>query len=311
MTGSSDRRVPVVAARDRRGLSEADAAAFRAEGVLVVRGLLSAGELAALDRETRALVDRAAAGRSDDPWLDDYRYERDETGGRVPMRVEYVVDKSPACRALLGHPFVLRSVEALLGGDFVPTWDSMVWKHPGRGAAVPWHRDAGPEHVDHRPIFNVDFYLDAADPTNCVWCIPGSSAWPQEVALRELERLHEAGRRAGGFCTAGATPLPMAPGDVLFHHIHAIHGSPPSRSDLRRVIYYEFRAAETELRLGPHVPAYVPEKQRVLAACIRHRVRTQPVAEEEPYRYRGSEPLAEGEELASYRFPHERWWRLA
>lgn len=52
----------------------------------------------------------------------------------IPFRVEYPVDKSLACKRLMGHPFILKATEQLLGTkSFIPTWDSMVFK-------VFWHR---------------------------------------------------------------------------------------------------------------------------------------------------------------------------
>src|SRR4030095_13419699 len=93
-------------------IGEAGAAAFCAAGVLVLRNLLEADELAALRTETLALVERAAASRVADS---DFQYKRAADGADVPFRIEYVVDKSRACRALAAHPFVLRSVERLQG----------------------------------------------------------------------------------------------------------------------------------------------------------------------------------------------------
>lgn len=117
---------------------DTDVERFREEGVLVLRGLLQPEELAVLQRETLALVQRAQ-GQQDDP---DYLYTTHETTGEeVPYRVEYVLDKSPACRALLGQPSVLRLVERLQGPHFIPTWDSMVFKVESAGASIPWHRD--------------------------------------------------------------------------------------------------------------------------------------------------------------------------
>ena len=128
-------------------------------------------------------MERAAASRVPDP---DFQYQRHPaTGAEVPYRIEYVADKAPACRALLAHPFVLRSVEALQGPDFIPTWDSMVFKLAGAGAAIAWHRDAELDQCEPgRPIFNVDVYLDASDATNCMWAIPGSNQWSDAEAAR-------------------------------------------------------------------------------------------------------------------------------
>jgi ectoine hydroxylase-related dioxygenase (phytanoyl-CoA dioxygenase family) len=229
----------------------------------------------------------------------------------VPFRVEYVVDKTPSGKALLGHPFVLRSVEKLQGRDFLPTWDSLVFKLAGEGAAIEWHRDADRScTLPGIPIFNVDFYLDASDETNCVWALPGSNQWNDTEAAAEVGRRNRGGR----FASEGAVPVPLAAGDALLHDILLLHGSPPSRSGLRRVVYYEFRPARAELRLGPHVPAYVPAKQRVLLACLRERAAAPYARGERPFAYRPSgelapPPLAEGEALPTYRYAHHEYWR--
>jgi ectoine hydroxylase-related dioxygenase (phytanoyl-CoA dioxygenase family) len=290
-------------------IDAAAAQAFREHGLLVLRGLLRPPELEALRRDTLALVERAAASRLRElDWL--YK-THPETGREVPFRVEYVVDKTPSGKALLGHPFVLRSVEKLQGRDFLPTWDSLVFKLAGEGAAIEWHRDADRScNLPGIPIFNVDFYLDPSDETNCVWALPGSNQWSDADATAEVERRNRGGR----FASEGAVPVPLAPGDALLHDILLLHGSPPSSSSLRRVVYYEFRPAQAELRLGPHVPAYVPAKQRVLLACLRERAAAPYARGETPFAYRPSAelappPLAEGEALPTYRYAHHEYWR--
>lgn len=284
-----------VDARGLEALADEHVARFREHGLLIVRNVLGGEELAALQAETLALVRRAAAGTSDP----DYKVKRHElTGEEVPYRIEYVVDKGPACRALLGHPFVLRSVEAIQGPSFVPTWDSMVFKLEGAGASIPWHRDQEIDYVPERPVFNVDFYLDPSDETNCLWGLPGSHRWSWDEAGAAIARLSE-----GGFRTEGAVPLIMRPGDVLLHDILVVHGSGPAQSGLRRVLYYEFRALETELAHGPHVPEYMPLKQAVLAACVRARAEAPYAAGERPFAVAAAEPPP------TYRYPHEDWWR--
>jgi ectoine hydroxylase-related dioxygenase (phytanoyl-CoA dioxygenase family) len=298
-------RVPIADASRSAALSPAEAAAFRAAGALIVRKLIGRDELDALREQTLALVVRAAAERIPDM---DFQYKGHPDGREVPFRVEYVVDKLPACRGLLGHPFVLRSVELLQGRDFIPTWDSMVFKLAGAGAAIEWHRDADSGQCESaRPIFNVDFYLDGSDASNCLWAIPGSNHWSDA----EAERV-SAARNAGGFSTEGACALPLEPGDALLHDILLVHGSPATRGGLRRVLYYEFRPAELELRLGPHTASYVPAKRRVLASCLRERAAAPWAHGETAYRYQpergGSEAMADVH-LASHRVPHHEHWR--
>src|SRR5579871_637449 len=159
-------------------ITDDDAQFFLANGYLIVRGAIHGEELA---RVQAALADVTAYGSAavrNDP---DYMYSPGhKTGQSVLRRVEYVIDKQDACKVLLANPFVLRSVEKLMGRDLIPTWDAMVLKMPGEGIVVPWHRDAGTGAVGDKPIFNVDFYLDEADQDTCVWVIPGSHLWSAE-----------------------------------------------------------------------------------------------------------------------------------
>ncbi len=306
---------PHIDAATQDGITDEQAAFMRDNGLLVIRNVVRGAELAAIQHETQVYIDNANRG-VDHP---DYMYKDHElTGERTPFRVEYVIDKGPACKALLGHPFILRSVEKLQGRSFVPTWDSMVFKNGGSGVAIPWHRDSGTDNVDTTdgsdytfPIFNVDFYLDRADTSNCVWGILGSNRWSAERANQTITDLN-----AGGFKTShGALPITMNPGDVIFHNILALHGSPPTTNGkLRRVLYYEFRRGQIERTMGPHIPAYIPLKQKVLLACQHHRAQAAYARGEQPFVYRpeaefASPALAVGEELSTYRYPHHEFWR--
>ena len=292
-------------------ISDEEAQFFHENGYLIVRHALSDAELAQL----RAATDELRAfGSTEVRTHPDYLYGKGhKSGTQVLRRVEYVIDKRDECKVLLGNPYILRSVEKLIGNDFIPTWDSMVLKQPGEGIIVPWHRDAGTDYVGDTPIFNVDFYLDEADLDTCVWVIPGSQRWSATQAQEEIERLNQ-----GGFNTAGAVPAIMHPGDVLFHNILVLHGSPANSSEkLRRVLYYEFRAAHVEDRIGPHTPAYIPLKQRVLLACLdwrRHANYIDP--SEQPFTYRPPAPydtvqLNANEAPPTYRYPHNKYWRKA
>src|SRR3954468_16543190 len=99
---------PHIDASRQDEITQEQADFFRDNGLLVIRNVLRGPELAALQAETQVLVDQARAGREDP----DYMYREHElTGERVPFRVEYVIDKCVATKALLGHPFILRSVE--------------------------------------------------------------------------------------------------------------------------------------------------------------------------------------------------------
>jgi len=217
-----------------------------------------------------------------------------------------VVDKSAACRRLLAHPFILRSVALIQGPDATSTWDSMVFKNHGAGAIIPWHRDALVPDCATVPLFNVDFYPDPSDASNCVWGIPGSNRWTVDEANAEIDR-----RNAGGkFDSTGATPIPMQPGDVLRHDIAVLHGSPWAETRLRRVLYYEFRPAPVLMQSGTHNRQYCLRKQRMLQAVIAERAAHAVGAGETPCAYAPTSPeplktLSANWKPHTYCYPHE------
>jgi ectoine hydroxylase-related dioxygenase (phytanoyl-CoA dioxygenase family) len=260
-------------------ITDEQAQYFLDNGFLVIRNVIGGEELKRIQQEMMGLVEKGAAGVKGDP---DFMYGKGaKTGQDVLRRVEYVIDKSDPMKALLGHPFILRSVERLQGRNFIPTWDSMVLKMPDEGIVVPWHRDGKIDEriTDPRPIFNVDFYLDEADMKSCLWVIPGSNHWPQEKVDARV-------RNKAEFDTSDAIPVPMQPGDVIFHDIKVLHGSPSGDGNaLRRTVYYEFRAGEVEWEFGPHNHEYLKLKQQVLLECLKRRALAPYVPGEEAFTY--------------------------
>ena len=299
--------MPLVDASVQDAITDEQAQYFLDNGFLVIRNVLRGEELKLVQDEMMKLVERGTAADPNDPYYPDFMYKRhSRTGQNVFARVEYVIDKSDVMKALLGHPFILRSVGKLQGRNFIPTWDSMVLKVPNDGAIVPWHRDdQTPEGFeDPRPIFNVDFYLDEADLQTCLWVIPGSNHWTREEAEARCQR--------EGFDTSDAIPVPMQPGDVIFHNIMVLHGSPEGQGNpLRRTVYYEFRPGEIEAAIGPHTLQYLTLKQEVLLDCIERRKRMPYAAHETPFEYRphGMLALHKPRKPETYRFPHADYWR--
>jgi phytanoyl-CoA hydroxylase len=295
-------------------IAAAEKAFFLENGYVILRNVLSSEELSRVSEAMFRLAEKTAGSEHDDG---DFKYGKGHVSGEdILRRIDYVIDKSEACKVLLGHPYILRSVEELMGPDFIPTWDATVLKLPGEGIVVPWHRDAQiiPWRRDAQvhcagetPIFNVDFYLDDADEETCVWGIPGSQDWSQEKAEPYF----------GGtdFSFEGAVPIPVKAGDVIFHNIKLLHGSPPNRSSqLRRVVYYEFRTASVEIENGPHRPEYIPLKQEQLLACLEKRKSATYCTNEKPFVYSPPAPFdtvsaVRKGGLPTYRFEHKQYFR--
>ena len=294
---------PEIDARFSNSISASDADFFREHGVLLIKNVISPEELAILRSESLDLVKKAMASELDDP---DYMYAAHEaTGTKVPFRIDYVTDKMLSARVLLGHPFVLRSVEKITGKSFIPTWESKVFKIEGAGAAVNWHRDGGPTLPDLPPVFFADFYLDDADETSALRAIPGSHKWSREKAMARIAALNEADQFDGDDIVV----LPMKAGDMLFHNVHALHGSPAATSALRRVVYFAFRSISVEKITSPRMPQFIPAKQRVLLTCLNRRAQASYVQDPKPFVYSPDPEWAPPEvhdtdPEINYRIPH-------
>ena len=212
----------------------------------------------------RADMDRVA-GQAD-PDAPDYMYSAGHLDGSMVLRrIQYVVDKSPVARAMMGHPRVLAAVQRIAGPDLFPTQDAMVLKMPGQGIAVPWHRDRAStdDYPTEPPVFIADFYLDDADMDTCIWVVPGSHKWSD---ARTAEAIAE--RNRDGFSTRGAEPLPLHAGDVLFHNVRLLHGSPSQRvrqAAPRGLLHLPHRAHRVGAR---PVHPRVRHRQAEGAACL-------------------------------------------
>lgn len=289
------------------GLTLEHIAAFRNDGVLILRGLLDPAELAEAGKAVTELVDWSWTTDlgQDVIWTD----APDQPGAK-PIRIEYVVDKSPALQVLAGHPLLLEAARALVGPALIPTWDSLVYKTTAGAPRLAWHRD-GEMYEDAVAVtgggrvIDVGIYFDDAPQDNCVWAIPGSNYWPPEKAAKTMEELN-----ASEWDSTGAVPAIMRPGDVLIHNILTLHAAPAvGPGAQRRVVYFEYRPAEVELLLGPHNRDYAGLKQQVLLECLKRRAAHLP--QERPFEYSPAEELrlwSEHAPITHFRYPHEQYW---
>ncbi|MBC8161501.1 MAG: phytanoyl-CoA dioxygenase family protein [Roseiflexaceae bacterium] len=242
---------------------------FDEHGYLVLRNWIPAPLLARLQQAGRAWIDH---GTQHGAPGDDFNFAR-RTHGPVLFRVNYVHDKGqPASLELLGSPQVLAVAESLCGPNFVPTYESMVFKQEGDGEKIPWHQDAVHPSGGYR-IFNFDLYLDASlSGAGALRVIPGTQRQKQDIcALTE----------AYGWDHPDAIEVEMQPGDVLLHNVMVVHGSPHVEGNsLRRTIYYEFRPAEEILADGPWDAAWIDRRLRLVPLGLRAYERGFPQAEQ-------------------------------
>lgn len=235
---------------------------FDANGYLHIPAVIQPDELSALQAETRRLIDRIQAAEEEDRWTN-----RGPEG--IPYYLKYLHSHpNSVSLRLLAHPTILDLARRMVGIDFVPTYESLVFKLPGNGSSVPWHRDGNANCPDsnHR-VFNVDFYLDDSTVENsCVWVVPGSNKWSQAQVAEMLVKAKTQ------FELPGAVPAEMKPGDVLLHDITVLHGSTANHSrSLRRVIYYEFRAASHIRKGGWWDDAWIAKRLDLLQCALHER----------------------------------------
>lgn len=229
---------------------------YRRDGFLHIPGVYSGRELEALRAAADRLVEEASAyGRELDATrgpivlhddhgftelgeLDDrkFLYGRGRDGERLFRRAEGMWQRDAIYRIATMNPLLLNAVYQIVERPVVGANDSMVVKMPGAGAAVPWHRDPTgkdliAEFGDACSDFTCDIYLDASTEENgALYGLPGShrGGWDDIDPL--------------DFDIPDAVLLEAQPGDVMFHSLGVLHGSPKNTSaSIRRTFYVHFR----------------------------------------------------------------------
>jgi phytanoyl-CoA hydroxylase len=202
---------------------------FRADGLLIVRGLVAPGEV----RQLLDHVDEMPAGAE---------------------RIHMLHRRLEIHERFMLHPRVLDVVQALVGPDVLALQTMLFVKRPGSGGQG-YHQDSF--HIITRPdtLIGAWLALDRADEENgCVWVTAGSQAEPIYPDVDEL-----AGH-GGDVLLADIPPVAGAddpdesrndlaavaaryrgrevaavldPGDVVFFGGHVLHRSHANRSATR------------------------------------------------------------------------------
>ncbi len=213
-------------------------AAFLATaGFLVLRGVLSAEEVAALNTVVAGEKARAAPGDGRSWWA-----TRDD-GTEVCCRLTYMAERSTVVEALATRDGRFRRIAALADPALAPCTDrldgvSVVIKNPAVVAGLsdlPWHRDCGVGgHRRLCPGLNVGVQLDRADAAN-----------------GQLHFLAGSHRHAAQQAPPARGDVPVVaveaePGDVTVHFGHTLHAAPPPSSPT---------AGRKAMYIGYHLPA--------------------------------------------------------
>ena len=128
-----------------------------------------------------------------------------------------------------------RYVGAVLGPDVDCFNSQYIFKNPGAWGQ-PWHQDSLYFTFDRHP--QVGMWLATSEATidnGCLWVVPGSHTEPLHVHVPDRRPEANLGYlEVVDADFAGAIPVLMAPGDVLFFHSFLLHKSDDNRAGSRR-----------------------------------------------------------------------------
>ncbi len=278
-------------------------ASYTEHGFYIFTGVLGPDELAEIEADVAAMLDRAPITKGADvdrhgraalgvglegrnvSWvrpLSDPLGGTNAAHGRHPAKMfeprppaeapEWVIQLflgslqfSEACLRVYGHPDMLRVAEAINGPDFTP-FNEAVWiKQPGLGGSVAWHQD-GWTHWDG-PLMD-----EHTHGFNFMGQLYGCNA---VNGLWVLPGSHRMGKvdikamvdEAGSDRIPGAVPLLCDPGDVAMTSRQAIHGSFANTSSEPRVtINFGFHRRSSVLGVtsgGVHNDIAVYDEERI------------------------------------------------
>ncbi len=245
-------------------VSEADIAAFRDDGVVCLRGVLSpewtermqapvanamcAPETVDMTTMATALDDSHATGKGrffagTDHWLRDDEF------------------------LAFGTETPLAQVAAELLGS-AKIWlyeDSILVKEAGSSERTSFHQDLGYFHVDGEQVATIWCPLDPVTTENgALGFVRGSHLWGKDfkpnLFVSDTPIPHTEGADLPDVDAAPGDyeiiSFDMEPGDITVHQGRTLHGSPPNLSEsvARRVISMRFCGDDTRYRRKPGVP---------------------------------------------------------
>ena len=223
-------------------LSSRQVQSYRDQGYLAVPGVLSAAEVAELQRVTDELVD---ASRGVAAHTDVYDLEPGHSAAEPRVRRIKSPDRQHEVYArTLRHPAILDIVEQLVGPGVRYQSTKLNLKAAGYGSPVEWHQDWAFYPHTNDDILAVGVCIDAMSEANGgLLVVPGSHRGP-------LYDHHQDGWFVGAITgaevdTEQVVQLEVPAGGISLHHVRTVHGSVPNRSPRpRRLLLLELCAVD-------------------------------------------------------------------
>lgn len=225
-------------------ITSADVAFYEEQGYLVVPDVLAEPELDLMREELDGLVERACEITENDDV-----YDLEDSHSAEAPKVRRIKDPHavmPSVAALLNHRVMLEVLTTLLGSGVRFQTSKLNMKVAHDGSAVEWHQDWAFYPHTNDDLLAVGVFLDDVDEANGPLCVlPGSH--------RDVIYDHHADGCFSGAIdpvrntldVSTAVPLVGSAGSMTFHHVRAVHGSAPNRSDRsRNLLLFQFAAVD-------------------------------------------------------------------
>ena len=234
--------------------SAAQAAAFAADGYVIVRKLF--------DQEEIALM---AGAIEQDPDLQKSLYDRKDAQGKATKMATWNHPGDSVYGLAARSQRVVDTVEQMLGGEVYHYHSKLTAKEPREGGAWEWHQDYGYWYHNGCLLPHMASVMVALD-----------HATRENGCLQVIRGSHLVGRVEHGIIPGeqvGADPkrveqmlqqmpldyVEMAPGDALFFHANVMHRSDQNRSPNRRwTVIFCYNAARNNPFIEHHHPFYTP-----------------------------------------------------
>jgi ectoine hydroxylase-related dioxygenase (phytanoyl-CoA dioxygenase family) len=210
---------------------------FEEQGYLVVRGLFSAAEIAAVATEAERLLKRADLMATENlrcRWQNHV-----DTGACLFETFDPVIDLAPVCAILARDRQLLQILEQLYGEPAHLFKDKLIFK-PSGARGYDLHQDYIAWPSFPRSFITAAVAIDPCGPDNgCTEVFPGvhrrGYLSPEDGDYHVVPDSAVAG--------VPAVPLQLAPGDVALFGCFTPHRSAPNRSaGSRRLLYLSYNA---------------------------------------------------------------------
>ncbi len=239
-------------------LTAAQAAAFEADGYIIVRGFFSDEQIGILHK--MALADTA---------MDDEASERLDAEG-VASKAVLVNDISDNIySAFAANERIVAAAEQLMGDEVYHFHHNMMLKEPLVGGAWEWHQDYGywydQQHVMFPDMLSVAIGVDRANRDNgCLQVLQGSHKCGRighgtvgDQSGADMEKV----QALIDFYKLPVVYAELEPGDGLFFHCNLLHRSDRNRSENARWMFvccYNTKHNDKYQTIGAEHPAYSP-----------------------------------------------------